>query len=72
MNCYKVKVKTTSSLNDTFCITKSGTKETERYFECENGIIYVIGNNLTEIEKLFDEKVILSVERVGIGYYFGR
>lgn len=64
MNCYKVRVKTTNSTNDTFSVTTEG-----HYYHCENSICFVVANNMAEVEGYFNSTSnIESIERIGIGY----
>lgn len=69
MNCYKVKVKTTDSvLNDSFQIKKSENGGIGEYFDCENSIIYIITDTANRIYEKFGDDVIISIEKIGIGY----
>lgn len=73
INCYKVKVRTTNGLG-----TTSHTKpfreflaQGGEYFNCENGIAYVVARSMAEVEELLGLGNILACERVGIGYVAG-
>lgn len=61
---YKVKVRTCNAFRNYF---KSDGYDKE-YYDCENGLIYVITNEPSEIFARFGALVLESVEAVGIGY----
>lgn len=69
LNCYKVEVETTNSSNDTFWTgDEDVTFGTGEYFDCEDSICYVITDDPKKIYKKFGKLVIISVEKIGIGY----
>ena len=51
-----------------FVSKKKGKDEIGEYFDCKDSTIYVISEGITEIEKKFGSEVILSVEKIGIGF----
>lgn len=68
MNCYKIKVKTTNSSNDTFHVKRNENDEISEYFDCEDSIIYVVTDAINKIFEKFGDEVIIYIEKIGIGY----
>ncbi len=62
MRCYKVKVETINILQDTFWVEID-----DKYYNCENGIIYIVTDDPREIYRKFNG-VVKSVEDIGVGY----
>lgn len=60
--CFKVTVVATGALNDSTYGTRSN------YINCLDGVLYVIAERPSDVEKLVDYKKITKIEEVGIGY----
>jgi hypothetical protein len=60
--CFKVKVKTTNSSRDTATSADGG------YVKCEDGIFYVLGAKVADVEKVVRTEDIISIEILGPGY----
>ncbi len=71
MKTYKVVVKCTNALKDTFAVKAQDSKEIlypkSDYFNCINGVIYVITDSPAKIYEKFKDAVI-SIEDIGFGY----
>lgn len=74
LNCYKVKVNCTNSSNDTFFVLKDKSRprgldnNDGEYKKCEEKICYVITDDASKIYQEFGDRVVVSVEKIGIGY----
>jgi len=66
MRAYKVKAKTTNALNDTVEVYES--EQSLVYYECENGILYVITDDPRKIYDKFSKDTIIKIEDIGVGY----
>lgn len=70
--CYEVKVKTTNSSNDTFFVPKD--QKTEEgdgdYLDCEFSTCFVVTDNAAKIYEMFGDEVVVSVKKIGFGYFF--
>ena len=64
---YLVEVKTTNSLNDTF--ERADDNGDNFYFDCINRQVIVVTNDPRDIYKVFSEDTIISIEKLGPGYY---
>lgn len=62
MNCYKVKVRTTNSSKDAAYGAEAD------YVSCEDSCLYVIARSPASVEKIIKAHVIISIERIGLGY----
>ena len=61
--CYRVKVVTTNSSNDTFCLEREG--KADEYGECEDCAVYVIATGITDVARQLEGANIDEVERMG-------
>jgi len=66
MNCYKIEVKTTNAVGNTTCnrLTELGGE----YFDCEDGILYIVTENPKAIFDKFSNDTVISITKIGIGY----
>jgi len=55
-----VEVKTTNPMKNRF------EPEDNKYYDCENGFVYVIGDPEDIVRKF--KKVLISIKYVGVGY----
>ena len=71
MNCYRVKVKTTNAMRDTYCNTGDDVVP-GTYRECEDGEVYVVARSAVAAMKMFRDSIIESCERIGVGLVAAR
>jgi len=60
MRTYKVKVKTTKA--------NWNNEQDPEYYDCENGILYVITDDPRKIYDKFSKDTVIEIEDIGIGY----
>lgn len=60
--CFKVSTRTTNACQNSTYGAKSN------YIDCLDGILYVIAERPSDVEKLIDYKKITKIEEVGVGY----
>jgi len=69
LRCYCVRVKTTNALmNVTTNCWRESEREKAEYFDCEDGILYVVTDDPKKIYDKFGAETVLSIENCGVGY----
>ena len=66
MRVYRVKVKTTNALQTT--TRTNWEKDGGEYYDCEDGILYVITDDPRKIYDKFSPQTIIAIEDIGVGY----
>lgn len=74
MKCFKVEVKTTNCLHNTFNVNQpKDIFEAEKlkvdYQDCENSIIYVVAQDISIVAEKY-KRCVKKIEEIGIGYTF--
>ena len=62
-NCYKVEVETTGG----YPANKADHAE-GGYLDVQDGTVYILAGNMSDIEEIVKADKIISIERVGVGY----
>ncbi len=66
MRVYQVHVKTTNAMKDT--TTNNWKDKNREYFDCENGVLYVVTNDPKKIYDKFSKETVISITDIGVGY----
>lgn len=64
--CFKVAVETTNALRDTYCVSSGRIPSMGIYFDCRDGVVYVVAENMGQIHRVLGD-VVISCERLGYG-----
>lgn len=67
MSCYCIELRTTGPLRDTANLANDAAEA--HYIDVEDGVLYAIGRDATEIAAAFPHAI--RITRLGIGYVLG-
>ena len=68
MRTYLVEVKTTNSSKNTTRANWNSSDGNSEYYDCENGIIYVVTDDPKKIYDMLSKDTIIKIEDIGVGY----